>query len=127
MSEIFKSNERYKDWYCEDLIRAYFSRLINLDELLLKLDYIRILDQKELFDYLNFLLTEKFPHKCYNESCGSKLYFSNTFDYAKKQLNLSLKEFVNIWTHFQNLDKFRARSIEVLFFCCKCYERMEVD
>jgi hypothetical protein len=126
MSEILKPNERYKDWYCEELIRAYFSRLIDLDELLIKLDYDRILDQKELFNYLNFLLTERFPHICYKEGCGSKLYFSNTFDYAKKQLHLSLKEFVNIWTHYQNLE-FKVRSIEVLFFCCKCYESVQGD
>jgi hypothetical protein len=120
-------NERYEDFYCEELIRAYFSKLIDLDELLLKLDYGRILDQKELYNYLNFLMTEKFPHRCYNERCGSKLYFSNTFEFAEKQLKLSLKEFVNIWTHSQNLNRFKVRSIEFLFYCCKCYEGMQID
>ena len=85
MPEIAEKNETYNDWYCEDLIRAYFNKLIGLDELLLKLDYNRILNQKELFDYLNFLLTEKFPHKCCNRSCDSKLYFSNTFEFAKNE------------------------------------------
>lgn len=122
MPEILEPKERYEDWYCEELIRTYFSKLIDLDELLLKLDYNRILDQKELFNYLNFLLTEKFPHKCYNQSCGDKLYFSNTFKFAKKELNLSLKEFVKVWVPSHNLDKFKAENIEILFYCCKCYE-----
>ena len=97
MPEISETNERYKDWYCEELFRAYFNNLMELNELLLKLDYNRISNQKELFDFLNFLLTEKFPHRCYIESCGKKIYFSNTFEFAKKHLNLPLKEFVKIW------------------------------
>jgi len=122
MPEISEMNETYNDWYCEELIRAYFSSLMKLDELLLKLDYSRISNQKELFNFLNFLLTEKFPHKCYNEFCGNKIYFSNTFEFAKKHLNLTLKEFVKLWITPHTLGKFKARSIEILFFCCKCYE-----
>ncbi len=127
MPEISETNERYKDWYCEELFRAYFNSLMELDELLLKLDYSRILSQKELFNFLNFLLIEKFPHRCYNEFCGNKLYFSNTFEFAKKHLNLTLKEFVKIWTTPHNLGNYKARSIEILFFCCKCYERKIKD
>ena len=122
MPEISDTSERYEDWYCEELIRSYLSNLMDLDELLLKLDYNRISDQKELLNYLNFLLTEKFPHRCYNEFCGNKLYFSNTYEFAKKHLNLTLKEFVKLWITPQNLGKIKVRSIDILFFCCKCYE-----
>jgi hypothetical protein len=125
MPEILETKERYNDWYCEELIRGHLSGLIDLDELLMKLDYDRISDQKELFNYLNFLLTEKFPHYCHNENCYSKLYFSNTFEFARKHLNLRLDEFVKIWTASRNLGKFKVRSIEILFYCCKCYETME--
>ena len=127
MSEISETNERYEDWYSEELIRAYFSNLMELDELLLKLDYNRISNQKELFNFLNFLLTEKFPHRCYNKFCGNKIYFSNTFEFAKKCLNLTLKEFVKIWITPHTLGKFKVRSIEILFFCCKCYENRIKD
>ena len=123
MPEISETNERYHDWYYEELFRAYFSSLMELDELLLKLDYNRISNQKELLNFLNFLLTEKFPHRCYNEFCGNKLYFSNTFEFAIKHLHLTLKEFVKIWIIPYNLGKFKVRNIEILFFCCKCYER----
>ncbi len=123
MSEISETNERYTDWYCEELFRAYFNSLIELDELLLMMDYNRISNQKELFNFLNFLLTEKFPHRCYNESCSNKIYFSNTFEFAKKHLNLTLREFVKIWITPHTLGKFKVRRIEILFFCCKCYER----
>jgi hypothetical protein len=75
MPEILETNERYKDWYCEELIRSYINNLMELDELLLKMDYDRILEQKELFNYLNFLLTEKSPHRCYNEFCGNSYIF----------------------------------------------------
>jgi len=47
MPEISETKERYQDWYCEELIRAYFNKLMELDELLLKLDYNRISKQKE--------------------------------------------------------------------------------
>lgn len=123
MSEISESIERYKDWYCEDLIRAYFNKLITLDDLLQKLDYSQVSEQKDLFNYLNFLLTKKYPHKCYNELCNNKLFFSNTFEFAKKHLNLKLSEFVKIWTTSRNLLKFKVRSLEILFFCCECYEK----
>ena len=122
MSEISETNEAYSDWYCEELIRAYFNKSLELDELLLKFDYDRISNQKELFNFLNFLLTEKFPHRCYNEFCGNKLFFSNMFEFAKKHLNLTLKEFVKLWITPNNLGKVKVRSIEILFFCCKCYE-----
>jgi len=127
MPEISEMNETYNDWYCEELIRAYFSRLIELDEFLLKLDYDRISDQKELYNFLNFLLTEKFPHNCYNEICDNKIYFSNTYEFAKKPLNLTLKEFVKIWIIPHHLGKFKVRSLEIPFFCCKCYERKFKD
>lgn len=123
MPEISETSERLKDWYCEELIRSYFSKLIDLDELLMNLDYNRISDQKELFNYLNFLLTENFPHKCHNEFCSNKLHFSNTFEFAKNHLNLTLKGFVKLWITPRNLGKFKVRSIEIQFFCCKCYER----
>jgi len=123
MPEILEMKVRYTDWYCEELFRAYFSNLMELDELLLKLDYTRISNQKELFNHLNFMLTEKIPHKCYNEFCGDKIYFSNTFKFAKKHLDLTLKEFVKIWITPHTIGKFKVRSIEILFFCCKCYER----
>jgi hypothetical protein len=122
MPEIIETNERFKDWYCEDLIRSYLSNLMDLDELLFKLDYDRIAEQKELFNFLNFLLTEKFPHRCYNENCRSKLFFSDTYEFAKKHLNLTLKEFVKFWISSHNLGKIKVRSINILFFCCKCYE-----
>jgi len=122
MPEISEMKERYTDWYCEELFRVYFNGLMELDELLLKLDYSRISSQKELFNYLNFLLSEKFPHICYNESCSNKLYFSNTLEFAKKHLNLTLREFVKLWITPHNFGKFKVRSIEILFFCCKCYE-----
>lgn len=122
MQENSELKERYKDWYCEVLIRSYLSNLMDLDELLLKLDYERIAEQKELFNFLNFLLTEKFPHRCYDENCRRKIYFSDTFDFAKKHLNLTLKEFVNFWISSHNLGKIKVRSIDILFFCCKCYD-----
>ena len=122
MSEISEMKETYNDWYCEDLIRSYFNKSLELDEFLLKLDYSRISDQKELYDFLNFLLTEKFPHKCFNDSCGAKLYFSNTFEYAKKNLNLTLQAFVKLWTTSYNLERVKVHSIEILFYCCNCYE-----
>ena len=122
MPEISKSNDIYKDWNCEELFRANFSSLMELDELLLKLNYSRISNQKELFNFLNFLLIEKFPHRCYNEFCDNKLHFSNTLEFAIKHLNLTLKEFVKIWITPHTLGKLKVRSIEILFFCCKCYE-----
>ena len=127
MPEISETKERYKDWYCEELFSAYFNSLMELDELLLKLDYHRISNQKELFNFLNFLLTEKFPHSCYNEFCDNKLHFSNMFKFAKKHLDLTLKEFVKIWITPHNLGNFKVRSIEIIFFCCKCYERKLKD
>lgn len=123
MPEIFETNERYHDWYSEELFRAYFNKLVEFDELLLKLDYIRISNQKELFNFLNFLLTEKFPHRCYNKFCGNKLYFSNTFEFAQKHLSLTLKDFVKIWVIPHNLGRFKVQNIEIPFFCCKCYEK----
>ena len=122
MPAISEPNETYNDWYCEDLIRAYFNRSLELDEFLQKLDYDRILDQKELYNFLNFLLTERIPHQCYNNSCRAKLYFSNTFEYAKKHLNMTLQTFVNLWTTSCNLEKVKVRSLEIEFYCCKCYE-----
>ncbi|MHA2472213.1 MAG: hypothetical protein ACXAES_03150 [Promethearchaeota archaeon] len=123
MPETIDTNERYTDWYCEDLISAYLNNLIELDELLLKLDYCQITNQKELFNFLNFLLTERFPHECYNKFCGNKLHFSNTYEFAKRHLNLTLKEFVELWTISHDLGTFKVRSIKILFFCCNCYER----
>ena len=61
MPDISETIERYTDWYCEEFFRAYFNNLMELDEMLLKLDYNRISNQKELLNYLNFLLSEKFP------------------------------------------------------------------
>jgi len=127
MLDISETNKRFDDWYSEELFRAYFNNLIDLDELLLKLDYTRISDQKELLNFLNFLLTEKFPHRCYNECCGNKIYFSNTFEFAQKQLNLTLKEFVKIWITPHNLGNFKVRRLEIPFFCCKCFERKVKD
>ncbi|MFX0012023.1 MAG: hypothetical protein ACFE9R_17035 [Candidatus Hermodarchaeota archaeon] len=122
MPEIIETDERYKDWYCEDLIRSYLSNLMDLYELLFKLDYDRIEEQKELFNFLNFLLTEKFPHRCYDENCGSKLYFSDTFNFAKKHLNLTLKEFVKLWITPSFLNNIKVKNVEIQFFCCKCFE-----
>ena len=127
MSEIIDTNERYSEWYCEDLISAHLNNLMELDELLLKLDYCQITNQKELFNFLNFLLTEKFPHECYNKYCGDKLYFSNTFEFARRHLGLTLKEFVKLWTTPYDLGKFKVRSVKILFFCCECYERKLKD
>jgi hypothetical protein len=127
MSEITNTNERYTDWYCEDSISAYLNNLMEIDELLFKLDYGQIAKQKELFNFLNFLLTEKFPHKCYNKYCGNKLYFSNTFEFARKHLELSLKEFVKLWTTSYDLGKFKVRNVKIQFYCCECYERKLKD
>jgi len=113
MSEITNTNERYTDWYCEDSISAYLNNLMEIDELLFKLDYGQIANQKELFNFLNFLLTEKFPHECYNKYCGNKLYFSNTFEFARKHLELSLKEFVKLWTTSYDLGKFKAKNVKM--------------
>ena len=122
MHNISKIYERYSDWYCEELFKAYFNKLMSLDEILAKLDYDQILSQKELYNFLNLLLTENFPHVCYNEICQKKLYFSNTFDTAKKFLDLSLKTFIRIWITPHNLGKFSTWNIKIPFFCCKCYE-----
>jgi len=54
MPEISEMNERYTDWYCEELFRAYFNSLMGLNELLLKLEYNRISNQKELFNKIYF-------------------------------------------------------------------------
>jgi len=114
--------ERYNDWYCEEKFSAYLNNSINLAELLHKLDYEQVCNQKELFDFLNLILTKKFPHNCYNKYCREKLYFSNTFDYAKKQLSLKLKEFVKIWIAPQNLEKFSWCRVNIPFYCCKCFK-----
>ncbi|NVM20066.1 MAG: hypothetical protein HWN80_20375 [Candidatus Lokiarchaeota archaeon] len=51
------------------------------------------------------------------------IYFSNMFEFAKKHLNLTLKEFVELWITPHNSGKFKVRSIEILFFCCNCYDK----
>lgn len=122
MPVISEISERYKDYYCEELFASYLNSLIDLDEVLLKLDYNRIANQKELFNFLNLLLSDKFPHICYNEFCREKLYFSNTFETAKKDLNFTLKEFVKIWITPHNLGNFKVWDIKIPFFCCNCYQ-----
>ena len=114
--------ERYNDWYCEEIFSAYLNKSINLTELLHKLDYEQVNNQKELFNFLNLILTKEFPHNCYNKYCGEKLYFSNTFDYAKKQFNLKLNEFVKIWIAPHNLENLSRWRVNIPFYCCKCFK-----
>lgn len=45
------------------------------------------------------------------------------FKFAKKHLNLTLKEFVELWITPHNSGKFKVRSIEIPFFCCNCYDK----
>ncbi|MFW9948035.1 MAG: hypothetical protein ACFFDX_14520 [Candidatus Odinarchaeota archaeon] len=91
-------------------------------ELLYKLDYEQVNNQKELFNFLNLILTQEFPHNCYNQYCREMLYFSNTFDYAKKNFNLKLKEFVKIWISPHKLKKTARWKVKIPFYCCKCFE-----
>jgi hypothetical protein len=112
----------YGDWYCEEVIEAYFKKTLELDEVLLQLDYSQIVNQTELFNFLNLILTNKYPHKCFNLSCRKKLFFSNTFDNAKKYLDLTLQQFVRIWIAPHNLGKYKNWSINIPFFCCECYK-----
>lgn len=114
---------RYGDWYSEELFEAYLKGLIQLDDILEGLDYERIQNQTELYNFLNLLLTNKFPHYCYNQNCEKKLYFSNTFHYAKVFQKLSLKEFVRIWIAPHNLHKYKRWKIFIPFFCCDCYKK----
>ena len=73
-------NERYRDWYCEDILEGYLNGEIDLEELILKLDYDKVQEQIELFNALNLILTNKYPHKCFNDNCKKNLFFSNTFN-----------------------------------------------
>ncbi|MFW9937539.1 MAG: hypothetical protein ACFFD5_07810 [Candidatus Thorarchaeota archaeon] len=113
---------RYGDWYSEELFEAYLKGMVELDDILEILDYERIQNQTELYNFLNLLLTNKFPHYCFNQNCEKKLYFSNTFHYAKESQNFSLKEFVKIWITPHNLYKYKKWNISIPFFCCDCYK-----
>ncbi|MFX0059165.1 MAG: hypothetical protein ACFE8J_12770 [Candidatus Heimdallarchaeota archaeon] len=114
---------RYGDWYSEELFESYLKGMIELDDVLEGLDYDRIQSQTELYNFLNLLLTNKFPHYCYNHNCEKKLYFSNTYYYAKESEKLSLKEFVRIWITPHNLYKYKNWKIYIPFFCCDCYKK----
>ena len=116
-------NERYKDWYCEDILEGYLNGEIDLEDLILKLDYDKVQEQIELFNALNLILTNKYPHKCYNDNCQKILFFSNTFNNAKEHLKLPLKEFVKIWIAHFNLKQCDNLKISILFFCCDCYKK----
>ena len=98
------------------------NKSISLQELLKKLDYNQVVKQRELINLLNLILTNRFPHYCFNEHCKEKLYFSNTYDYTKREFNLNLKEFVKIWVAPLNLDKFYHWHVSVPFYCCKCFK-----
>ena len=123
MRSSLKPAIRYGDWHCEDLFEAYLKGIIKLDDVLNSLDYDQIQNQTELYNFLNLLLTNKFPHSCYNQNCEKKLYFSNTFHYAKESQKLSLKEFVRIWITPYNLHKYKKWKIFIPFFCCDCYKK----
>ena len=112
-------NERYRDWYCEEIIESYLNCEIDLEELIFKLDYDKVKEQIELFNTLNLILTNEYPHKCYNENCQKKLFFSNSFNNAKEHLKLPLKEFVIIWIAPYNLKQYEDLNICIPFFCFK--------
>ena len=61
-------NERYKDWYCEDILEGYLNGEIDLDELILKLDYDKVQEQIELFNALNLILSNKYLKSWFNGS-----------------------------------------------------------
>ncbi|MFX1527342.1 MAG: hypothetical protein ACFFB4_07190 [Promethearchaeota archaeon] len=113
---------RYDDWYCEELFYAYINKYINLHELLTKLDYDQVEKQRELFNLLNLILTNNFPHYCFNMSCKEKLYFSNTYDYTKREFNFNLKKFIKIWIAPLNLHRFSDWHIKIPFYCCDCFK-----
>jgi hypothetical protein len=113
---------RYEDWYSEELFESYLKGMIQIDDVLEGLDYDQIQTQTELFNFLNLLLTNKFPHYCYNQNCKKKLYFSNTYYYAKESQKLSLEEFVRIWITPHNLHKYKNWRIYIPFFCCDCFK-----
>jgi len=70
MGNSLRIIQRYKDYYCEELIEGYLSNEINLEELISKLDYNQVKEQSELFNFLNLLMTNKFQRRCYNEFCN---------------------------------------------------------
>jgi hypothetical protein len=116
-------NERYRDWYCEEIIESYLNYEIDLEDLIFKLDYDKVQEQIELFNTLNLILTNEYPHKCYNKNCQKKLFFSNSFNNAKEHLKLPLKEFVIIWIAPYNLKQYEGLNISIPFFCCDCYKK----
>jgi len=116
-------NERYRDWYCEEILESYLNYEIDLEELIFKLDYNKVQEQIELFNTLNLILTNEYPHKCYNENCQKKLFFSNSFNNAKEYLKLPLKDFVIIWIAPYNLKQYEDLNISIPFFCCECYKK----
>src|SRR3989304_5374782 len=105
MGNSLRIIQRYKDYYCEELIEGYLSNEINLEELISKLDYNQVKEQSELFNFLNLLMTNKFQRRCYNEFCNKLIYFSDAFNYAKMFQNYALKEFSKIWIGPDQLKK----------------------
>ncbi len=113
--------ERYRDWYCEDLLEGYLNGEIDIDELILKLDYNKVIEQRDLFFSLNLILSNKYPHNCYNKNCRKKLFFSNTFNQAQK--TFSLKQLARLWVGPYNLKKNKKKmNVRIPFFCCNCFK-----
>jgi hypothetical protein len=123
MKSGLKRARTYGDWYCEDLFESYLKGIIELSDVLNSLDYDQIQNQTELYNFLNLLLTKKYPHRCYNHTCRKLLYFSNTFYYAKKLMGFELKEFIKIWIAPANLQKYKKWKINIPFYCCNCYKK----
>lgn len=123
MPNFIEINERYRDWYCEEILEDYLNGQINLEELIFKLDYNKIQEQIELFNALNLIMTKEYPHKCYNENCQKQLFFSDTYKNAKKHLKLHLKEFVKIWIGPYNLNQQENLNVTIPFYCCYCFKK----
>lgn len=109
------------------MFSSYFNKTISLDELLDKLDYEQVAQQRDLLDFLNFILTKEIPHYCYNKECNEKLFFSNVYYYNKIDGRFTLKEFVKIWSAPHNLKQFSKWKIDIPFYCCKCFKKQIME
>ena len=98
----------------------FLNEQINISEFLNKLDYERVEKQKDLFSFLNLILTKEFPHNCYK--CNKQLYFSNTYSVAKSKFNFTLANFIKIWIVPNSLSKFFSWNVNISFYCCDCFK-----